>query len=411
MRAPSSSTNLHPVPARRPRVLWATAVPPGYTGGGGHIRQAHLIAALAERAEVHLLVSGGPVDPGIADLAASVTALGAVEDDWSARPRWQRRARDVWLAGVSRQTREVAAFAPVRAAMADHVRAFDGEAVVVEFSGLASLIAQRDRARGQSWTVELHNLSSQMALHEAAVASGARQRWLYRRDAASARRWEAKGLGGYDRVVTVSEDDRRALPSALPVHVVPNGVDLRHFTAAALPTTPSLVFTGALFTGPNVDGARWLCTEILPLVRAAVPSVSVSVVGARPVAAVRDLADLPGVQVLGDAPSTVPHLHAGRVAVVPLRIGSGTRLKALEAMAAGRPVVGTSIGLAGLDLTDGRHALMADDAPTFADQVVSLLSDDALAHRLAGAARRLVEDRYDWATIGANFADMLMAPP
>jgi glycosyltransferase involved in cell wall biosynthesis len=107
-------------------------------------------------------------------------------------------------------------------------------------------------------------------------------------------------------------------------------------------------------------------------------------------------------------PSTLPFLHDARVALVPLRIGSGSRLKALEAMAAGRPVVGTTIGLGGLAYQAGTHALVADDPAGLAEATVRLLRDDALAERLAAAARTLVEDRYRWDRIGEDFADLVV---
>lgn len=390
------------------RVLWVTALAPGLQGGGGHVRQAHLITALAERAEVHLLVSGEFGDEQVREAVTSVKELTVHEDDWSGRHRALRRSRDLWLATGSSQPREVAPYGPVRRVMSDHIDRFDGDAVVVETAGLAPLVGRRRRA-AQVWIVDLHNVGSQMAAQEAAVAPGRRQQWLHTRDAAKARRWQSTALAPYDRVVTVSDDDRRLLSPHLPVSVVANGVDGREFPVTPIPAAPALVFIGALHTGPNVDGVRWFCTEILPHVVAAEPDATVTVVGARPTRRVADLDALPGVRVVADVASTVPYLQSARVALVPLRIGSGTRLKALEAMAAGRPVVGTSIGLAGLGMENGRHALIADAPASFADSVVRLLREDALAARLAIEGRALVDRHYDWLAIGHDFADMVFS--
>ncbi len=394
---------------RRPqRVLWVTPVPPSFDGAGGHLRQAHLLAALAAQADVSVLVSGEIADQRINQTTRSVTELAVREDDWSAKARPLRRLRDLWLATGSAQPREVAAFGPVRRAMTAHVTSFDGDVVIVEYAGLAGLVSRVPRRPGQRWILTLHNVASVMAAQEAAVASGRRQRWLYRRDTAKARRWEQKAVVGYDRLIVVSNEDRQAMGSPPSTTVIPNGVDGRRFSPTPLSKTPVVVFTGALYTGPNVDGVRWFCSEVLPLVRAQVPDVTVLVVGARPPAAVRELSAVTGVRVEADVASTVPWLGAARVAVVPLRVGSGTRLKALEALAAGRPVVGTTIGLAGLDLVDGRHALVADDPASFAAAVVRLLRDDDLADHLVVEGRRLVEDRYGWAGIADCFVDVVL---
>lgn len=382
---------------------------PSFDRAGGHIRQAHMLLALAGVADVSLLVSDTVTDSTVRQAVRSVSELAVREEDWSRRPRPLRRARDVWLATGSREPREVAAFAPVRRAMAEAVRSFEGDAVIVECVGLAGLVATRTTPN-QTWILTLHNVASDMAAQEAAVTKGRRQRWLYRRDAQKATRWQRGGLGGYDRLIAVSENDLRSLGNPPGAVVVPNGVDGARFVPTPLPQKPTMVFIGAMYTSPNVDGARWFCTEILPLVRARVPGATVAVVGARPTREVRALAALPGVSVEADVASTVPWLRAARVALVPVRIGSGTRLKALEALAAGRPIVGTTIGLAGLGLHDGRHALVADEPGAFADAVVRLLEDDVLAGRLASEGRRVVDERFDWKRITGRFVDVVLTP-
>ncbi|MDQ6796971.1 MAG: glycosyltransferase [Actinomycetota bacterium] len=389
------------------RVLWVTALAPDRQGAGGHRRQAHLLDALCRRAEVHLLVSEGSPDAMTVDAVASVTHVGVSDDDWSDRPRLARRARDLWLATASTQPREAAPAGSLRRAMARPLAHAGADVVIVETAALAPLI--RARAAGQTWVLDLHNIGWEMAEQAAAVAPGRRQAWLYRRDALKGRRWLGPLTRRYDLVATVSPEDRRLLGTGATSCVVPNGVDSRAVRPTPLPDGPTIVFTGALSTGPNVDGVGWFCSEVFPLVRAVLPQATVAVVGARPSAVVRRLDDLDGVTVTADVASTLPYLDGARVAVVPLRIGSGTRLKALEAMAAGRPVVGTSVGLAGLGVEDGRHALVADDAEGFAAAVVRLVGDDAGARRLAGEARRLIEDHYDWGGIGERFADVVLA--
>jgi glycosyltransferase involved in cell wall biosynthesis len=138
-----------------------------------------------------------------------------------------------------------------------------------------------------------------------------------------------------------------------------------------------------------------------------VPDAILDIVGARPPPDVLALGNSDGVAVHADVPDVVPFLERARVAVVPLRIGSGSRLKALEAMAAGRPVVGTAIGVGGLEARPGRDLIVAVDAGAFADQVARCLADRELAMRLGRQGRALVEERYCWDRIGAEYAALL----
>lgn len=387
------------------QVLWVTAIPPDRAGGGGHIRQAHLLHAVAQRADVDLVVAGTVSDALVRDDARSVVEVDAVQAE---PPAWRpaRRAVDVWGALVERDPVEVAQHHGVRRALAPHLERASGHDVVcIEYAGLAPLARNRPASCAR-WALTLHNLRSVMADHEAALEPGARQRWLLERDAAKAARFERWAMRAYDLVAVPSEEDRAVLGEAAVV--VPNGVDTDAFRPTRLRAEPVIVFTGALYTQPNVDGLVWFCEQVLPRVQAARPDALLAIVGARPRPEVAALERRPGVRLDVDVPAIAPHLGSARVAVVPLRIGSGTRLKALEAMAAGRPVVGTAIGLGGIDVVPGVHALVADDAPAFADAVVSLLDDDERAGRLARHARALVEDRYSWQRIGAAYADALL---
>ena len=210
----------------------------------------------------------------------------------------------------------------------------------------------------------------------------------------------------YDMVFVPSDSDAAALgPDAM---VVPNGVDTARFRATPIGADPVLVFTGTLSWAPNIDGLRWFCAEVLPRVRTVVSDVRFNIVGREPLPEVRALARLPGVHVHADVLEVAPWLGSARAAVVPLRIGSGTRLKALEAMAAGRPVVGTAVGLEGLAVDPGVHALVADDPTAFAEAVVRLLTDDALAARVAASAGEHVRAHYAWDVIGPRFVETLL---
>ncbi|MCB1016384.1 MAG: glycosyltransferase [Acidimicrobiales bacterium] len=218
-------------------------------------------------------------------------------------------------------------------------------------------------------------------------------------------RWEAAKMAPVERAAVASSAAVLATSDAdaavfgrwgsARVEVVPNGVDTTAVAHAPPSARHALVYVGQYGYRPNESAARELVTQILPLVQAAVPDTTVELVGRNPTDAVRALAAA-DVAVPGPVDDVVPCLHQARALVVPLRAGSGTRLKILEAMAAGTPVVSTPLGAAGIDAVDGEHLLLGDTPEDLARQAVRALTEDELAVRLSAAARSLVERRYDW---------------
>jgi glycosyltransferase involved in cell wall biosynthesis len=205
-----------------------------------------------------------------------------------------------------------------------------------------------------------------------------------------------------DHVLTVSDDDRRAFVrfvSEERVTTVPTGVDLDYFVPAAPPerTAHGLVFTGSMDWMPNEDAVLYFASRILGRIRERVPDVTFSVVGRRPGRRVLRLMEQdPAIRVTGGVEDVRPYLSEASVFVVPLRIGSGTRIKIFEAMAMGMPVVSTSVGAEGLAVEDGAHILLADTPEEFAERTVSLLTRPRWADRIGRAARALVESGRGW---------------
>jgi glycosyltransferase involved in cell wall biosynthesis len=150
---------------------------------------------------------------------------------------------------------------------------------------------------------------------------------------------------------------------------------------------------------PNADAVLYFCRDILPLIEREVPDVRLLIVGHAPPQPVRRLADRHNVTVTGSVPDILPYYRQAKVSIVPLRGGGGTRLKILESMALGRPVVSTSIGCEGLDVDDGIHLEIADRPAEFAGSVIRLLREPARREQIATAARRRMEECYDWSII------------
>lgn len=384
-------------------LLWVTPIAPCFdAGGGGEIRQAHLLDALADRFEIHLVVAGRLRDDRIRDRLRSVREIQApVHADPAGR--LGRRVRDLYWQLALRQPDEVARHRATRQALGRAIAEGPRHDVVcVEYVALAHLLHRR---AGERWALTLHNLTSAMARHHAALAPGRRQRVMRRLEERNSLRIERWALGAYDLVVTPSPEDATLLGGAATV--VPNGVDLRRFSRTAIPGEPRVVFTGALHTLPNREGIQWFCSTVWPRVRAEVSGARLDIVGSAPTSEVIALGGSSGVEVHADVPDVVPFLKHARLAVVPLRIGSGSRLKVLEAMAAGRPVAGTAIGVGGLDVVPGEDLLVGDDPDALARAVIAGLTDDALAQRLAKRGRALVERQYAWEPIGQAYAGLL----
>ncbi|MEW6682924.1 MAG: glycosyltransferase family 4 protein [Nitrospirota bacterium] len=232
-----------------------------------------------------------------------------------------------------------------------------------------------------------------------AVARGI-GRWFWAREARLMRAYEEAVWRRFAAVVTMSDQDAQHVrPVTDRVNVVPNGVDVAHYAECveAKRDDRTLLFVGWFRHDPNVDALRYFLESIYPRLAERHPDVTLRVVGSHLPRAVERLASRrPSVELSGYVEDVRPVLARAAVSVVPLRVGGGTRLKILESMAAGTPVVTTSIGCEGLDVEAGRHLLVEDSPEGFAGCVSDLLTDEGARRRLAREARSLVESQYDW---------------
>jgi polysaccharide biosynthesis protein PslH len=216
--------------------------------------------------------------------------------------------------------------------------------------------------------------------------------------------WEARIAERFDHCVTVSENERAALIASNPrlaVSVIENGVDTQQ-----IPFLPpakrndSLLFVGNMEYAPNQDALFFFCTRILPRLRARFPRLDCAIAGAAPSETIRDLCRTHGLELIPDPQDLTPCYREAAICIVPLRSGGGTRLKILEAMAYGRPVVSTPIGGEGLNVTSEQDILLGATPDEFAGQISRLVESPELAARLARNARIFVERHHDWQEIG-----------
>jgi len=207
--------------------------------------------------------------------------------------------------------------------------------------------------------------------------------------------------------VVCSERERALLKGIAPqarVAVIANGVNTPYYAAARRATGPRtrIVFVGSMRYHANIDATQWFAREIWPRIHDRFPHWRLTLVGWNPVPEVRALETLAGVEVTGTVDDVRPYYSEALAAIAPLRHGGGTRLKILEAMAAGVPVVSSTLGEEGLTLTHGKEILIADTPEQWMDALASLAGSQSHWDSLAEAGRAVVEEGYDWDVLGRS---------
>ena len=254
--------------------------------------------------------------------------------------------------------------------------------------------------------IDEHNVEYKILERCAAIEPSRIRRALFLSQAKKMKAFEVEYTRKAAACFTVSEDDKHVLENAaerqIPVHVIPNGVDTGYFSPQNLQEEEeSLVFTGSLDWLPNEDAVLYFCKEILPLIRKEKPELKFYIIGKAPTETLRRLAKNDSrITVTGRVDDVRPYMAKSKIFVVPLRIGGGTRLKILEAMAMGKAVVSTSLGAEGIAYAKDKNIILADTPDAFAEKVISLLREEKRRKEIGVAARNLVLGQYDWNTIG-----------
>ncbi len=258
------------------------------------------------------------------------------------------------------------------------------------------------RAVGVPVVLDAHNVWSLLERRRVRTEPWSPRSILSALEFVKTRRAERAAWALADAILATSADEAQRIAAVTdrPVEVIPNGVDADAFAPAAGPRLQGeICFVGLLSYGPNADGLRWFVRAILPRIVERYPDVVFTVVGRDAPADVRGLAS-DRIRLTGEVEDVRTWLGRAAALVVPLRYGAGTRLKILEALALGTPVITTRVGAEGLDLRDGVDVLVRDGADAFADAVIATLTDRASSARRAVAGRARVERDFDWRVIG-----------
>lgn len=395
------------------RVLWVTPTLPSLLSGTS-VRQLNLIKLLAPRVRFTVLSFLTEQErPFVRELGDLCHELYTVDvPPWISPGCWRNRLRSLVQTFLDplplyARTYPVEAMRPVLRRLLQH-DLFD----VVHF---VSLYPTRLR-------LECSNVPTTLTAMD---VESTKQWRLYKQEArlprkiqkfvewVKLRHFEQQWVGRYDAVAAMSDVDREQLGkwvNDIPLFVIPNGVDADRFVSAkAHPRQERrLVFIGNMGYAPNVQGILYFCDQILPIVRSKVPDVELDIVGPNAAPEVEGLESIPGVHLTGFA-DVRPYLWRRTLSIVPLLAGSGTRLKIVESMAAGCPVVSTSVGAEGLGLEHGRDILLADEPQGFAHWVVELMSNDILWQALSQSGKEKVRSEYDWHLIAPKLLRMLQS--
>jgi len=392
------------------KILFLTPQLPYPPHQGTTIRNYHLMRELAARHEVHLLSFA--VTPSGAGSAAELAREG-LPFCASVRllPPPARTMRDRAVATLLSPLPDMGlrlASAPFHEQLAEVLRREPFDVVQGEGIEMAPYLLQAARLPAPRPRLIFDDHNAEYVLQRRAFETDLRHpaRWIGALYSfiqwQKLRRYERRACRAADAVVAVSAADAAALGRLVPslrVAVVPNGVDLTYWqpktdTSDTAPLT--LVFTGKMDFRPNVDAVLWFAQQVLPRIRQRLPGVRFFVVGQSPHKRLASLADDAAITVTGYVDDVRPYVAAAGVYVVPLRIGGGTRLKVLEAMAMGKALVSSTLGCEGIGVEDGREVCLADTPEAFAERVVALLQDPAQRRMLGQRARQFVEERYDW---------------
>ena len=393
--------------AGRPRLLFVSPRFLFPMDQGGKIRTGNILRGLKGGAFDVTLAS--PAPPDVSRFGAELDAACDHFVSWPERAP-TRIGRVISLASA------VPVAVATDRSKAGHAcigRALDGKpnVVVVDFPHAGVLMPDRIDVPSVMFT---HNVEAEIFERHAARATGLwRTVWSDQNRKMS--RFEGEMLRRFDTVIAVSKGDADALSKRYGlanVAEIDTGVDLEFFAAAAPDKAAdpgsdggTLVFTATMNWSANVEGIHFLLDEVWPVLVAARPRINAVIIGRDPPASLSEKVRQRGMNVTltGFVDDIRPYVARSHVYVIPLFVGSGTRIKAFEAMAMGRPVISTSLGIEGLDVTDREHFLRADSAEAFSRGILSLLDDAPFRDRLANAARRLMEERFSWNKVAAQF--------
>lgn len=406
-----------------PRVCWPLDT-------GAKLRNYHLARVLAKRARVTLLAFGDAVEPLI-NIENPYEQVVTVKRGLGYTPA------KILRGALGRTPLPLLNYttAAMKQALAQILSEQDFDVVQVESIHLMGYLPiLRAATRRPRVICDWHNIESELMQRYSEREPNLLRRTYAQRTARQLGTLEQQAMHDFDVHVVVSQRDRERLlklNSASSISLIENGVDSANYSdqevekahaawrvqnsesvggdgvRPAAREANRIVFVGSMDYHANIDGVVDFAHEVWPAIRERHPELVFTIVGRDPVAAVRQLATIPGVGVTGTVADVRPYYREALASIVPLKVGGGSRLKILEAMAAGVPVVSTTLGAEGLEVRHVENILVADTITQLRDAITRVVENEELRRQLSDAGRVLVASRYDWETLGANLFEVL----
>jgi glycosyltransferase involved in cell wall biosynthesis len=391
------------------KILWINNIFLHPTTKGGQIRTLEMLRCLSRRHEIHYVAYDNPLTPDGIQRAGEYSAKA-----YGCRYPLTRRFTAKFFVELARNmiSRRPVLIdrrrsAEMRQLLERLVREEKFDSLVCDF-----LTPSVNVPAIENWVLFQHNVETIIFRRYADTARDPLRRWYFRVQSKRLFQYERDICRRVRHVIAVSEADAETMRREFGIDrvtAIPTGVNLEYFRRPdTVAPSADLVFVGSMDWLPNVDGMSYFVGEILPRIRRRRPEVTLAIVGRDPAPLVREMASQDQrITVTGTVPDIRPYLWGTKASIVPLRIGGGTRLKIYESMAAGTPVVSTTIGAEGLEVRAGETIHLADTADDFADRCLTLLDSSEEQERMGRAALRLVEERFSWQRVAEQFEAVL----
>lgn len=284
-----------------------------------------------------------------------------------------------------------------------------GEINIIHFDTIA-LAQYYNKKMSCPAVITHHNIESHLMARRAKVEKNVLNKLYLHLQAKRLEQYEIIQSPKFDVNIMMSEIDAEALKQQAPLvitSVIPNGVDTKYFHPRPGHETPAVIYTGGMNMYANKDAVLYFLEKIWPLVKLKRPDATFFAVGQDPPTEIKNISlKDQSIQVTGYVDDIRPYVAKSSVYIVPLRVGGGTRLKVLDAMAQGKAIVSTSIGCEGIETVSGKNIIIADDPPVFAQEIIALFDDQYKRKKLGMAARKMVESKYSWDVIGKQLEDL-----